>query len=490
MLNTAFLAYCVFFCVAYGATPLSQYGQIQNVQTYSNNPFYKSNGGYNQKSPQAIYATGAALSTVDCQTTVATLVAAHCALNNNCVGTQLSDVRPTLMLQLSQIPGYNYATSCAGFIDGAYNDFMKRHGAGNNVKIPTPFPTQQQDNYTAVSVPNNTMASGLKSGGLLSQSAGFPKTESDLSLADRIAVKAEGYEPFKDFKAYKDLVVVGEEYYSQRQVALAQQEQQQDSANMTDAEYCNKYPLDSSRCPQNANSLQNVINVGNVSYPQFGSGTDLFNGKTIGGSPVVVQNGVMGGSCFPAAKSDWFKNKVMTTGQYEKISPAFEKAMITVFRKEGKCGTTPGDKCGYTCYGLGSGPACMNMDVSKLTRADAEKIYYDRWWKAYNLDRLPDVIAGDVFLACMASGPKTAISQFRQFLNLPKGYKIDDSVVNAVKNYQGDIHNDWLNVRQEFLTKVAAKTYQNSVLKGWMNAVKLKRENGCHVVPKEPLFRQ
>ena len=160
-----------------------------------------------------------------------------------------------------------------------------------------------------------------------------------------------------------------------------------------------------------------------------------------------------------------------------------------MFRKEGGCGTIKNDPCGYTCYGLGSGPKCMNMDVSKLTRKDAETVYYDRFWNKYNFGKLPDVIAGDVFLASMGSGACTAIQQFRQFLGLSKNCKIDDDVVAAAKNYQGDIHNKWLDVRKAFLTEVAARRYANTVLKGWMNSIQLKRENGCHVVPSDPLYR-
>ena len=89
----------------------------------------------------------------------------------------------------------------------------------------------------------------------------------------------------------------------------------------------------------------------------------------------------------------------------------------------------------------------------------------------------------------MGSGPCTAIKQFRKFLGLNQNCKIDDSVVQAAENYNGDIHNDWLDVRKAFLTRVAARRYQNKVLKGWMNSIQLKRENGCHVIPAEPIYR-
>ena len=494
---TAFLAYCVLFGVSFAETPLSKYGQIQNVQNYSTNHFY--NGLYNQKAPQAIYATGADLSSADCQSAVSTLIAAHCALNNNCIGMQLSDVRPALMLGLSQMPGHNYATSCAGFVDTAFRDFQSRHRLNNMANMPVAFPESSgiaNPNAFAPIVAakpapatqNQMVGVGNPNGTGLNRNATFPRSVADLSLSDLMAVKAEGYEPFKDMEAYHeiDIIAPGEEYYTERQLAELNAQQQKDATSLSKEEYCKKYPLDQERCNPTEQTYQYVVDIGSL---QESVAAGQFNGQTIGGTSVVQSNSVVGGACYPASKDNVFRNKVMTTGQYEKISPAFEKAMITIFRKEGACGTILGDKCGYTCYGLGSGPACMNMDVSKLTRADAERIYYERWWKPNNLELLPDVISGDVFMACIASGAKTAISQFRKFLNLPNGYKIDNEVVEAVKNYNGDIHNDWMDVRQAFLVKVAATRYKNSVLTGWMNAVKLVRENGCHVVPKNPIYR-
>ena len=483
---------CVTFCGAsFAVAPLSQYGQIQNVQTYSTNPFYQK-GIYNPKAPQPVYATGTDLNSADCRAVVTPLVAAQCAMRNNCVGARLSDIRPTVMLQLSQIPGHNYATSCAGFIDGAFEDYARAHGvvthgAVNFPPVQEPATGAQMNNpYIAKQnfpAPAKQIAP-LNANGKWLAPTEFAKTVADISLADRIAVQTEGYEPFKDLSAYRGLVVEGEEEFMERMVAMGYIEQQQDKEKLSDTEYCKKYPLDSAKCKQNTNTLQDVINIGSASVSPTS-----FSGKTIGGGAVVVANNTHGGSCFPAAKNATFKNQIMTTGQFESISPEFEKAMITVFRKEGECGTIPNDPCGYTCYGLGSGPKCMNMDVSKLTRADAEKIYYERWWKKYNIGILPDVISGDVFLACMASGPCTAINQFRKFLGLSQNCKIDNEVVAAVEKYQGDIHNDWLNVRQKFLVEVAERKYQNSVLKGWMNAIKLKRENGCHVIPSDPLYR-
>ena len=94
---------CGFY--AFGATAavslFSDYGQIQNVQNYSSNPFWSPNAPYNQRLPQPVYATGADLNSEDCQKVVQSLVAAQCMARDNCKNTDLSDIRPTVMVQLS-----------------------------------------------------------------------------------------------------------------------------------------------------------------------------------------------------------------------------------------------------------------------------------------------------------------------------------------------------------------------------------------------------
>lgn len=299
----------------------------------------------------------------------------------------------------------------------------------------------------------------------------FPKTVDDLNFSDRTALKSKGYEPFKDLSAYHDLIVEGEEQFIERQAALAKQEIESD----------------------NNATYDEIVSIGDEEDSFVGE----YSGTTIGGGKVIVNNRVRGGSCYPAAKSINYKNQILTTGKYERISPAFEKAMITLFRKEGKCGIIKGDPCGYTCYGIGEN--CLGKAIGlnraalgRLTRGEVEDIYYKNYWEKYNIGILPDVIAGDVFLAMMASGSITGIRQFRKFLGVntsPKD-KLDENVVNAVVNYNGDIHNRWLDFRRDFLKRISSKYDDKRVLTSWMRAIKIKRENGCHVIPIEPLLRQ
>ena len=83
---------------------LSNYGQIQNVQSYSSNPFNHPDSPYNQRMPVPVYVQGTELTAADCKPVVAGLVAQQCAMMNNCAGKRVSDIRPAIMVQLSNIP--------------------------------------------------------------------------------------------------------------------------------------------------------------------------------------------------------------------------------------------------------------------------------------------------------------------------------------------------------------------------------------------------
>ena len=205
----------MFVVCAHASTPFSQYGLIQNVQNYSNTPFYNPNTPI-VNVPKIVYATGPALKPGDCERTVQTLVEKTCAQQNNCKNTTLADVRPSIMIQLSNIPGYNYATSCAGYIDTIYENYIKQRQNINTVNVST-FPTAptstKQTNPTIPKwqVDYNNRANELKE--LQAQNAvdytivdtDFPKTVNDLSFQDSIALKKASYAPYQNAEVYKPM---------------------------------------------------------------------------------------------------------------------------------------------------------------------------------------------------------------------------------------------------------------------------------------------
>ncbi len=233
---------------ANAVAPLSQYGQIQNVQNYSSNPFWSPNAPYNQRvMPTPVYATGPDVSTSDCQTIVANLVAVQCAAQNRCNAMRVSDVRPAIMLELSRLPGHNFATACAGYIDDAFNIYVNQYAntvqptsfpaatgpantsQNNEFKIQNPYPIRVPD--WAVDVKER--ASELQQ--LQSQNgagtehiakADFPTTINDVSFADRMENLATGYAPYKDAKAYNGIKVESQKDAATRQLEAARLKQQ------------------------------------------------------------------------------------------------------------------------------------------------------------------------------------------------------------------------------------------------------------------------
>lgn len=241
-----FGAYCVARANAANSPgALSQYGQIQAVKNYSSNPYWNPNSPYNQKAiPKAIYVTGADLTTEDCNTIVGNLVASFCATNNNCSNMRLADVRPTIMVQLSQLPGHNYATACGGYIDAAFDKY-----AQTSITITAPQTTNTNTSTYTFQNPYAPKLNAYQAGVLertkeLEQlqaqtaasaqieSTDFPKTVADLSLTDRMANATAGYEPYKNKSAYKIPNFETEEDFNKR---LKTQ-------NLD--EYCTRFPND------------------------------------------------------------------------------------------------------------------------------------------------------------------------------------------------------------------------------------------------------
>lgn len=234
---------------AMASTPLSKYGQIQNVQNYSTNPFWSPNGPYNQRVvPQIVYATGPDVETDDCQTVVGNLIAAQCELENNCATTRLSDIRPIVMMQLSRLPGHNYATACAGYIDAAFDLYKEKYSnagpSGGHVSFPaatTPSPTQNEaylpDFAPTPPVPKwkqemreraqelEDLQSQNGAGNEQVVRADFPKTASDLSFIDRVQNQAAGYAPYANADAYMPIHVESKKDQLERQRKLVEQQQ-------------------------------------------------------------------------------------------------------------------------------------------------------------------------------------------------------------------------------------------------------------------------
>jgi hypothetical protein len=235
-------------------TAFSTYGLIQPVNKYSSNPFWNTDSPYNQRMPVPVYATGADLNTGDCNRVVETLVATYCASHNYCTDSRINDIRPTVMVQLSQLPGHNFATSCGGYIDSVFENYQKTYGnmSAGTVQYTT-APTVQQTNTAQYKNPLQQKPNAYQTGvaeraaelerlqraTTASPELGptdFPKTTADLSFTDRLANTTAGYEPYKDLNPYKTPQFESDEEFYERLKKL----------NPT--EYCKHFPTDVETC--------------------------------------------------------------------------------------------------------------------------------------------------------------------------------------------------------------------------------------------------
>lgn len=214
----------------------SQYGMIQNVQNYSSNPYWNPNSPYNLRMPSPVYATGPSVETSDCQAIVTSLIETQCKMrSDNCATVSISDIRPAIILQLSRIPGGNYATSCAGYLDAALNEY-KRTKSTTVPSTPPALPTHAIPDTASgteyqfqMPMPTNTTTTHNNMQWMLDQhqrmaelqaleqqtatygtdmtATEMPKTLNDVSFTTRMQNAASGgkfggYETYADMPAY------------------------------------------------------------------------------------------------------------------------------------------------------------------------------------------------------------------------------------------------------------------------------------------------
>ena len=236
--------FCAFSAPA-AVSLFSDYGQIQNVQHYSSNPFWSPTAPYNQRLPQPVYATGADLNADDCIRVVQSLVSVQCMARDNCKNTDVSDIRPTIMVQLSNLPGANYVSACSGYIDGIFETYQKQYGNSlpnravafpgattpntniddsGGIQFENPYkqqPTKWQIEQKERSDELQRLQSQNGVGSEHLTKTDFPATYADLSFSERMENDRAGLEPYKDLKAYKTLKVKSESEWCEDEHANA-----------------------------------------------------------------------------------------------------------------------------------------------------------------------------------------------------------------------------------------------------------------------------
>ena len=134
------------------------------------------------------------------------------------------------MVELSKLPGHNYASACSGYLDGIFESYVKQYGnnlpnrpvafpdaVAPNPDVNTDYNTPQIQNPYKVQPPKwqqeinersrelQELQSQNGTGNQHLTKTKFPATYADLSFSQRMANDAAGLEPFKDLKAYREL---------------------------------------------------------------------------------------------------------------------------------------------------------------------------------------------------------------------------------------------------------------------------------------------
>ncbi len=266
-------AFCSLTCgigvansASYQSAPpvISHNGQdIYNVQNYSTSQFWSPNAPYNQRIiPQPVYARGPELNTGDCQRAVAAQIASYCQLNNRCSGMRLIDIRPSIMTALSRLPGHNYATACAGFIDSEFDNYMNTTAvsvpqnrsvafpagtatignSGGELQIKNPYEIktpkwEQEMNERAAELQDLQSQNGAGSENL--SSTDFPKTVADISFLDRVNNIQTGLEnPAVQGSAYKKIALNEEEWLPNPECKNARSRLQQMADDLAHVQQC------------------------------------------------------------------------------------------------------------------------------------------------------------------------------------------------------------------------------------------------------------
>lgn len=146
----------------------------------------------------------------------------------------------------------------------------------------------------------------------------------------------------------------------------------------------------------------------------------------------------------------------------------FDNAFDRLIGHEGGYVNNPKDPGGETNWGI-SKRSYPNLDIKKLTREDARKIYRRDFWDRIKADKLPDGVAFQVFDFAVNSGIETAIRYLQRTVNVADdGYWGPISQAAADKMDESDMIMLLNAERLDFMTRL--KNW-DTFSKGWARRI-------------------
>lgn len=115
----------------------------------------------------------------------------------------------------------------------------------------------------------------------------------------------------------------------------------------------------------------------------------------------------------------------------------FERTMIFILGHEGGLSDDAEDKGGLTKFGI-SQKSYPDVDIRKLTQADALDIYRRDFWARCQCDHLPEPIAVIVMDCAVNQGASTAIRLLQKSLGVNADGVVGSQTIAAVQRAFGD----------------------------------------------------
>jgi len=109
---------------------------------------------------------------------------------------------------------------------------------------------------------------------------------------------------------------------------------------------------------------------------------------------------------------------------------AFLKALDTVLADEGGYVNCPEDPGGATRFGI-SQRQYPDLNIARLTSAEAAAIYYRDWWLRFDFGSLPDSIGAKLFNLAINLGPRPATLCLQRALRACGAMVNEDGVLGA-----------------------------------------------------------
>lgn len=161
----------------------------------------------------------------------------------------------------------------------------------------------------------------------------------------------------------------------------------------------------------------------------------------------------------------------------------FDKAIDFVFRNEGYYSNHPFDRGGKTKYGI-SQKSYPNINIEKLTKDEAKQIYYNDFWKKYNVHMIKNErLAIRLFDTMVLTGSRRATLILEECIvklgyNIPVDGIFDPELLNIINKMSSqEIEKLLIEFQKEmidfFKDIVKANPSQKVFLSGWINRANL-----------------